>query len=1219
MKNYSFNFFNNYYYLLNVYRKWMKNNRKEKDYNNNEKKGVKVNKFKRVNSILFSIYANDKIKSFKEKENKIYEVNKWINKVYHSNINLKMYVQNVQRLNDADEQIAWKKMNFIKDVIIDTNCDVFYLIDVGKKVNELIIPNYKLYNNGRDLLAVKNNIKLNVKSKLDWPIFEILNSDLRFVYIRPNEENKSAKEEVIKFINNNKCVIGDMNLKSNPDIRQATIGKMIIGENTGQTIVVQKKIKARINLINAPSDHKGLIIDIKKYVAHNAGVKLESIDMNQSDKMIEEIFEEGHIQTPITFKSEARINYGNEEEQITKDLLIAFLNNDLGKCYKTYENWWKKLKKEPFLGTEVPKSVEESLSTHYKNNPNKKYYDIQIKWVEDIKLEDLNPKDPSFSKAKTNEFISLSQIDKALKAKWAETYIYNEDKDVTCDKEKAKKFVVNFIEAANLNKKNQACKTFFLRKNKNRLELFHDVRIIIITPIFMKIWEALIYEKVMETLGPIVNEIPYQHGGIKNGSTYETLFDVQKKFKEWKGNGLLFVDIEKGYDSVDWEILHNMIDKIEDVSVKAMLKVWYILLINTNVSVNDTSIKKSRGLGMGLTLAPIIFVYYVNEAILESKINRGRIAMYIDDLSVVLSNETDIKLFYDIKEAFAKYKMNINSNKCSIISSNDKIKEMFRNHKIVVKDSEKYLGVQLRLDKKNVFIVDNRFLYIKNDFLCLPKIVNFAIKRLVYNGAILAKVRYAAMMFSIKEIIEKKQLMRLMWAMYKADFPMLSYLQLSIFSINYIRLFIDLNDLEEIKKEADELFDMQDRIKIAKKRLIEKSLTGIEQLDPYIKQIDINITDPRNWEITMWEIKRITDLIMRNIRCEFVNQWKKKKDELNYVMYEKIDIFIETKYVINCKCIQILLFRHFDPYKLDLNIFIIDIIIQISERIDKGKDITKNYLPKYDTIPKKENADDNFLKLYYNNRLKLVFKAFDKFLEIDNKKEYKDTRRTVIKTLCVLDNIIGYPYANKRTLEELFYHFNFKLAYDLNTYDLIGKIIDKQSDLYIKIEDYDMENAKNIFSVDGSFNTGLRKGGSGIAYKKDNKSETKKFFFETPSSFIEERNVAGELLATLWAIKKAVKWKLQDITIVFDYLGNMMYAKDLWSTRSKLSIIFNRQIKEIIKNNNLNITWVKVSSHTNNELNDLADHLAKVGSEVEKQGMNEIRVECPLRNRDYHE
>ena len=164
-----------------------------------------------------------------------------------------------------------------------------------------------------------------------------------------------------------------------------------------------------------------------------------------------------------------------------------------------------------------------------------------------------------------------------------------------------------------------------------------------------------------------------------------------------------------------------------------------------------------------------------------------------------------------------------------------------------------------------------------------------------------------------------------------------------------------------------------------------------------------------------------------------------------------------------------------------------------------------------------------------------------------------------------------------------------------------------------------MENAKNIFSVDGSFNSGLRKGGSGIAYKKNNKSEIKKFFFETPSAFIEERNVAGELLATLWAIKKAIKWNLQDITIVFDYLGNMMYAKDLWSTRSKLAIIFNRQVKEIIKNNNLNITWVKVSSHTNNELNDLADHLAKVGSEVEKQGIDEIKVECPLRNRDYHE
>ena len=1212
MGSFKFFFFFSYLNLLRAYKYYKKRCNKNDGNRAKEVNNKNCNNFKRVNVSTFSIYTDKNLISFKKVENQIYKANKWVNRTYSSNINIKIYAQNMQRINGSNESMAWYKISFIRDTILDMNCDIVHLIDVGPKVKEILFPNYKIYENGRDLLAVKNNIKLDVKTIPNWPIFTVNNSDLRFVYVRPNESIKSVVDEVCDLLEKDKCVIGDLNLKSNPRIKKLVAGKTVLGEPTGQTVAIKKKLTARVNLVSAPSDHKGVLIDIKKYLCHNAGVKIVKIDINEAKKIINEILENGKLQTPIVFKTESRMNYGNEEEQFTKDVLYSFLKNDMARCYSSYENWWKKMKKEPFLGNEVPESVEISLKDHYRHDENKKYLNITEEELKKIEITDLVPKNPTFSSAVTNEMIALRDIDLALTTKWQETSDINpETGEMIIKKDIAFKFVANLVKTINANIHNISCKTFFLRKNKNRLELFHDVRIIIIMPIFMKIWESLIYNNVVRYLGNVINkEEKYQYGGVIGGSTYETIFDVQRKYQQGSGKGILFIDIEKGYDSVNWKTLYELINDIEDPSVNACLKIWYKVLIDMDVDVNQNRIKKTRGLGMGLTLAPIMFVYYVHRALLNTKINRHRLAMYVDDLSLILNSVDDENIFQELVSSFKNYEMNINDKKCVVLTTNEDIKRIFSN-KMVVKDSDRYLGVQLRITKENTFEVDGRCAYIKKDFLSLPRPASFAVKRLIYHGAILAKLRYSAMMFSIKSMIEKKKVMQMIWSLFRFDFPMLSYVQLTMFSINYIRFFIDLFDLLQIKEQNSNYFDVEDRISKAKDAIRLKCRSGIEQIDSVIAKVEFQISDPKEWEINMETIKLLTDSIFNKIKHKMIEQWKETKIKEGVKVYEKIELFVKTKYVINSKVIQMMLFRHFNIKNITLNVFIIDILIQIGERIAKAESMSKEFNPKYDSFLKDDYINDDLLKMFYNNRLAKVYDTFNVLLEIEDIKEMKEVRREVYKVLCILDTVIT---CNKRkSKEELFYVFNFKRAMNLEIYSSVAEVIDnQQSKLYEMFSKDKINNNLVTFSVDGSYNVNLVQAGAGVVVKENNKML--KFFFQVPESFKEERNVSGELLATLWAIKKALQMKLKRINLVFDYLGNVLYVKGAWAPKTKMARFFVNEVNNILMNNELEINWLKVTSHTNIDINDIADRLAKLGSGIGEKENDDVEIINPLKN-----
>lgn len=143
-----------------------------------------------------------------------------------------------------------------------------------------------------------------------------------------------------------------------------------------------------------------------------------------------------------------------------------------------------------------------------------------------------------------------------------------------------------------------------------------------------------------------------------------------------------------------------------------------------------------------------------------------------------------------------------------------------------------------------------------------------------------------------------------------------------------------------------------------------------------------------------------------------------------------------------------------------------------------------------------------------------------------------------------------------------------------------------------KIKSISQTNTLNCY-VDGSYCYKTRKYGAGVHMLHDDEFIDNISKAGDDSVFIGMRNVAGEIVASLLALEYAIDNKYKEVKIFYDYKGIECWATDQWKANKEGTIYYKNKFQELVKNSGIQVTFVKVKAHSGDELNDMADRLAK--------------------------
>ena len=126
--------------------------------------------------------------------------------------------------------------------------------------------------------------------------------------------------------------------------------------------------------------------------------------------------------------------------------------------------------------------------------------------------------------------------------------------------------------------------------------------------------------------------------------------------------------------------------------------------------------------------------------------------------------------------------------------------------------------------------------------------------------------------------------------------------------------------------------------------------------------------------------------------------------------------------------------------------------------------------------------------------------------------------------------------------------------------------------------------------VDGSFLDGIS--GYGVVFVDE--SGTYELKGVADKKYASMRNVSGEIYGAMQAITYARNKGYKKLSIYYDYTGLENWATGKWQANKELT----QKYAEYCNRSGVKLNFIKVKSHSGNEMNDRADMLAKMAAGV---------------------
>ena len=710
--------------------------------------------------------------------------------------------------------------------------DIVYVINISHE--EFLLANgYNVFKNGNDRVFIRNEI-VEVPRMVNG-IFEFVDMKLGLVNVDVAGIS-STIDHVSKWFYNDWKVAGKVDLKSNVKIGEAIGWKF--GTLNWKLAFSGKCVTS--NEIPLPFGNNMISITFKKKVNCSIGIRLGHLSIDVTKEKVTDLLDgKGILSGPSYIKSFSYKKYRGEFAT-TDFILNRLIYNDIKYIYKKYNAIWIGNRREPFLGSNVPDKIIESYKKLLGNNEKKRYKWINVPMDADLdllsnqKMFELktnisiknkavkkmffkNFKLDSRSLASNSDLFQLREIKNAIKG-WLN--IKFEDIKRGGNNLSIKFFQDTFrriSKAYNRDRtyNNQFATTFFLMKNP-KLENCNDVRMIMISPTWLRIFELLIYKDITDYTDELFkgDDYKYQYGARKGCSTFLAMMEIRNKQEIYHADGVLNLDISKGYESVNLNILEKAVNffiRDADKRVRWMFHTWITMVRNLDVLIGDKIIKKENGIPMGLILSPRMFIIYTHFALLQ--IEKSLLTMYIDDINILVFNDdkelTNKSLDYvsDIIKCLKNNNLSINLSKANLITDSLSVSRRFKLKfpDINIGSEGKFLGKELKF-LNGTMVPDDKIFVNLNDIKMVNLINGWStlyIKKLVFNGGVNAKYRFKSYMWEIQADAAKEKVFLRCIKFFEDSFRFPDHSKILLITDNLFRFFFNAKVFQEWKDQDD--------------------------------------------------------------------------------------------------------------------------------------------------------------------------------------------------------------------------------------------------------------------------------------------------------------------------------------------------------------------------------------------------------------------------------